>query len=71
MIFPTPVGVFPSWREFSNYKINIPHACGGVSKLAGTLSIYTHIPHAFNGRLDTFLALLGTLDDLALILVIE
>ena len=31
LVFPTHVGVFPSFFRFSKAVISLPHACGGVS----------------------------------------
>ena len=30
-VFPTPVGVFPPYKEFAMSTLSLPHARGGVS----------------------------------------
>ena len=33
-VFPTPVGVFPLYCRFQNWRFRLPHASGGVSSVA-------------------------------------
>ncbi|SMG65048.1 hypothetical protein BMETH_297_3 [methanotrophic bacterial endosymbiont of Bathymodiolus sp.] len=37
-VFPTPVGVFPSFQAFSDASTRLPHARGGVS-LDGAIKV--------------------------------